>query len=98
MTGNIILLTGKHAGLMNNSFTLKVMQYLLNILEFIPIIKKIVRYLRLTKYGKKIRSIIRLVIRGGDSSQRASYKASLLENDIVLKNMALFINKFHSLK
>ena len=95
---SITSLNGKHEGLMNDSFSLNLAQSLLTLLEFIPLLKRIVRYLRLTKFGIKLRSFIRLLIRRGHSSQRARFESLMQINKKVLKNIIVFVNKFHSLK
>jgi glycosyltransferase domain-containing protein len=95
---SVLLLNGRHEGLMNDSASLKFAQFILNILVFIPFIKRIVTYLRLTKFGIKIRSFIRFIVRRGRSSQRASFDLLVKKNDKALKDMTLFVNKFHSLK
>jgi len=91
-------LNGKHEGLMNDSLTLRFMQYVLKILEYVPFIKKFVIYLRFTKYGKKIRSMIRIVTRKGDSLQSKNHQSILLSNNEALKKVVEFVNQFHQLK
>lgn len=98
VNNSVHLLNGKHEGLMNDSLSLKLAQFLLNILEFVPFLKKIVSFLRLTKFGIKIRSFIRFLIRRGQSSQRVSFDSLTNKNDEALQKMTFFVNKFHSLK